>query len=155
MRGDDSGRPFWQKVFVGANHCGAGCTLGDIVSEFFILWTGWTIAGVAMYAAWISDYVVAFLFGIAFQYFTIVPMRNLSRRAGIWAAVKADWMSITAYQVGMYGWMAIARFAIFGPALEPRHPTFWFMMQLAMWCGIATTYPVNWWLLKTGRKEAM
>jgi len=33
----------------------------------------------------------------------------------------------------------------------------WFgwMMQIAMVCGILTSYPVNWWLLKTGVQEKM
>jgi hypothetical protein len=29
------------------------------------------------------------------------------------------------------------------------------MMQIAMWCGDATAYPVNGWLVRTGIKEAM
>ncbi len=27
-------KPFWQSVVVGGTHCGAGCTLGDIIAEF-------------------------------------------------------------------------------------------------------------------------
>ena len=34
-------------------------------------------------------------------------------------------------------------------------PEFWFVMQLAMLCGFATAYPVNWWLIRSGIKEAM
>jgi hypothetical protein len=29
-------KPFWESVGVGATHCGSGCTLGDIVAEWFI-----------------------------------------------------------------------------------------------------------------------
>jgi hypothetical protein len=29
------------------------------------------------------------------------------------------------------------------------------MMQVAMLVGFATTYPVNWWLIRRGTKEAM
>ena len=29
------------------------------------------------------------------------------------------------------------------------------MMQIAMLCGFATAYPVNWWLLRIGLKEKM
>ncbi|HEX5327031.1 MAG TPA: DUF4396 domain-containing protein [Acetobacteraceae bacterium] len=32
---------------------------------------------------------------------------------------------------------------------------FWFMMQIAMLCGFATSYSVNWWLLRSGVKEPM
>lgn len=97
----------------------------------------------------------AFLFGIAFQYYTIKPMRGLSVGQGLWAAVKADTLSLTAWQVGMYGWMAIATFLIFGRELPKADPVFWFMMQIAMVAGFFTSYPVNWWLIKKGVKEEM
>jgi hypothetical protein len=29
------------------------------------------------------------------------------------------------------------------------------MMQAAMICGFATSYPMNWWLIRRGLKEAM
>jgi hypothetical protein len=34
-------------------------------------------------------------------------------------------------------------------------PEFWFMMQIAMLCGFATAYPMNWLLTRTGVKEKM
>ena len=51
--------------------------------------------------------------------------------------------------------MALATFLIFGHELHKTNPVFWFMMQIAMWAGFATSYPVNWWLIKKGLKEAM
>jgi len=72
---------------------------------------------------------------------------------------KADTLSLTAWQFGMYGFMAFAYFFIFGylfhQKLEPRSPEFWFMMQIAMLSGFLTSYPVNWWLLRRGIKERM
>ena len=32
---------------------------------------------------------------------------------------------------------------------------FWFMMQFAVWAGLLTSYPVNWWLVQRGIKEKM
>lgn len=58
-------------------------------------------------------------------------MKNLSVKDGLKAAVKTDTLSLTAWQVGMYGWMAIVGFLIFGHELEKTNPTFWFMMQIA------------------------
>jgi hypothetical protein len=55
----------------------------------------------------------------------------------------------------MYGWMAIASFAVFQRELPTTDPVFWFMMQIAMLLGFLTSYPVNWWLLKAGIKERM
>ncbi len=148
-------KPFWQSVVVGALHCGSGCTLGDIVVETAVLFVPVSLFGRAIFGAWALDYLVAFLFGIAFQYFTIRPMKNLSPGEGLKAALKADTLSLTAWQVGMYGWMAIAVFVIFKHELKASDPVFWFMMQLAMVAGFLTAYPVNWWLIKTKVKEAM
>ncbi len=55
----------------------------------------------------------------------------------------------------MFGWMALVTFVIFGHELRKTDPVFWFMMQIAMWLGFATSYPVNWWLIRKGVKEAM
>jgi Domain of unknown function (DUF4396) len=159
--------PFPVMVAKGALHCGSGCTLGDIIAEwlaFFVpviaIWLGYqTLFSEKMFAVWILDYIFAFVLGIAFQYFTIAPMRNLSVAEGLKAAVKADTLSLTAWQVGMYGFMAIAQFYLFwsllGLRLEVDTFEFWFMMQIAMMAGFITAYPVNWWLIRRGLKEKM
>lgn len=152
---DQQEKPFYQSTAVGALHCGAGCSLGDLTAEWALFFWPLTLFGMKIFATWALDYVLAFLFGIAFQYFTIKPMKHLSVKDGLLAAVKADTLSLTAWQVGMYGWMAIVVFAIFGHELEKTDPTFWFMMQIAMLFGFLTSYPVNWFLLKWKIKEAM
>lgn len=154
-------------VAKGASHCGAGCTLGDIIAEWLAFFVpaiavalGWkSLFAEKMFAVWVLDYLVAFGLGVAFQYFTIKPMRDLSVGGGIVAALKADVASITAWQVGMYGFMAIAQFAWFGPSYgghaEVNTPEFWFAMQIAMICGFCTAFPVNWLLVHVGLKERM
>ncbi|MEZ5292418.1 MAG: DUF4396 domain-containing protein [Vicinamibacterales bacterium] len=152
----DRRKAFWQQVGVGATHCGSGCTLGDLLAETFVTIVPVTILGSHVAGTWTVDLGVAFLLGIAFQYFTIAPMRDLSVRDGLLAALKADTASLLAWQLGMYGWMAIALFVWFpADALPKSGPTFWFMMQLAMVAGFLTSYPVNWWLLRAGLKEPM
>ena len=159
--------PFWAKVGKGASHCGAGCTLGDIISEwllFFVpaitVWFGYeSIFQDKIFATWIVDYIFAFVIGVGFQYATIVPMRDLSRGKGLVAAVKADALSLTSWQIGMYGFMAIMHFWIFGSILDVKLDVsmveFWASMQLAMISGFATAYPVNWWLIRNDIKEEM
>jgi hypothetical protein len=147
-------KPFWQAVGVAATHCGAGCTLGDLLIEGVVLsFVTFTLFGHSIFGAWVFDYAAAFLLGVAFQYFTIKPMKNLSPGEGLVAALKADSLSLTAWQIGMYGWMAVATFAIFGRELPKDSPVFWFMMQIAMVAGFLTSYPVNWWLVSSGIKE--
>jgi hypothetical protein len=94
------------------------------------------------------------LAGIIFQYFTIALMRGLDLRAGIRAAIKADTLSLVAWQAGMYGFMAWAHFGLFTHGFHARLAAdsveFWFMMQIAMLCGFVTAYPVNWALIELG-----
>jgi hypothetical protein len=148
-------KPFWQMAALADTHCGAGCTLGDICAEWLLFALPLTLFGHKMFGAWVVDYLFAYAFGIAFQYFTIKPMRHLSMGRGLLEAIKADTLSLTAWQIGMYGWMAISAFLIFGRELEKTDPVFWFMMQVAMLCGFLTSYPVNSWLLQSGIKEKM
>ena len=58
----------------------------------------------------------------------------------------------------MYGFMAFAAFicsGLLGRGSKTNSAEFWFMMQIAMLCGFADGYPVNWWLLRNGIKEKM
>jgi len=82
-------------------------------------------------------------------------MKRLTPRQGLLAALKADSLSLSAWQVGMYGWMAVATFLIFGYEIGKEDPVFWFMMQIAMLAGFATSYPINWWLVTVRIKEKM
>jgi hypothetical protein len=159
--------PFPVMVGKAAAHCGSGCCLGDIAAEWLAFSVpaiavalGWrTLFAEKMFAVWILDFVFAFGFGIVFQYFTIKPMRNLSVGAGIVQALKADTLSLSAWQIGMYGFMAFAKFGLFGAFLHAQLKVnsveFWCMMQVAMLAGFITSYPVNWWLLRAGIKEQM
>jgi hypothetical protein len=44
-------RKNWWPISRGVSHCGAGCTIGDIVGEWIVYLTGWTIAIFASPAA--------------------------------------------------------------------------------------------------------
>lgn len=148
--------PTWKQTALADSHCGAGCALADIVTEFTVFGAGATLFGIELYASFLWDFLAAWTLGIVFQYFTIKPMRNLSVGGGIWAAIKADTLSILAFQVGMYGWMALMFFKFFPlPHLHPNKVGYWLMMQIAMICGFITALPVNRLLVKIGWKEAM
>lgn len=145
----------WKSVVKGTLHCGSGCTLGDLIAETLLLYITIHIVTNRLINAWIIDYIFAFVIGIIFQYYAIKPMKNLSPGKALGAALKADALSLTSWQLGMYGGMAIATFLIFKHHLEANTAIFWFVMQGAMMLGFFTAYPVNWWLIKKGIKEAM
>ena len=70
--------------------------------------------------------------------------------------MKADTLSLTSFEVGLFGWMAIMQLVLFPVEhIHPDHAAYWFLMQVGMILGFFTAYPVNWWLIKRGIKEAM
>ena len=139
----------------GTSHCGAGCTVGDLAGEWVVFLGGFTIAGSVLWANYAVDFACAYFAGIVFQYYSIAPMRGLSGWPGIKAALKADTISLVAYEIGMFTWMGLTSQVLFHPRLEPTQAAYWFMMQVAMFVGFLTAYPANVWLIKKGIKEAM
>jgi Domain of unknown function (DUF4396) len=149
-------RPTWRQTAVATSHCGAGCTLGDIIAEFSLFALGLTFFDSILYTSFAADLLLAWLPGVAFQYFTIKPMRSLSPAQALLAAVKADTLSILAFEVGLFGWMALTYFVFFpNPHLKPTQPLFWLMMQIGMVIGYCTPYPMTRLLVQRWLKEAM
>lgn len=44
-------KPFWQSATLGMTHCGGGCTLGDLLAEWFIVLVPFTLFGKTVFAA--------------------------------------------------------------------------------------------------------
>lgn len=152
---DNSQSPRALDVFTAVCHCGAGCVLGDLIGETVTPALGLSFAG-TFASKLLIDFFFAYLLGILFQFYSIVPMRGLSVGRGIVAAIRADTISIAAFEIGMFGWMALERFVLFSnPPLRPYEAVFWFMMQIAMIVGFFTAFPANAWLLRKGWKEKM
>ncbi|RLQ94230.1 DUF4396 domain-containing protein [Falsibacillus albus] len=157
MHGD---KPFWQSVFVSTSHCSSGCTFGDAVGVPIVFLSGLTIAGSTLFAHYTVEFVCAYIFGVFFQVFSIVPMsrkmgNEMSWGKGFWNAIKADTLSLVAFEIGMFGWMAIVHYVLFTKPPEPNTMVYWFMMQIAMILGAITSYPANWLLVKKGVKHGM
>ncbi len=138
------------------SHCGAGCTIGDILGEWIVFATGVTIAGATLYPELAVDFALAWTLGIAFQYFTIAPMRtDIGRGKAIWLAIRADTLSILSFQIGMAAWMILSARVLWSPPLPINSAAHWWMMQIAMIIGYATAWPVNRWLIGKRWKEKM
>src|SRR5699024_168256 len=148
-------KPFWQSVFVSTTHCSSGCSLGDIAGLPIVVLTGFTIGGVMLFGEFLVQFILAYLFGIAFQYYGMSLHPDESFKKGIINAIKADTLSLIAFEIGMFGWMALVHFVFFTQPPEPTTATYSFMMQLAMMLGFCTSYPANWLLVKKGVKHAM
>lgn len=154
--GEKQGPPTPAQITVATSHCGAGCALADIAVEWAVFALALSFFGSDLWASFVLDYAAAWALGIAFQYFSIKPMTDMSPGQAIVAAIKADTLSITAFQVGMYAWMALVYFVLFpAPHLRADQPEYWFMMQIAMLLGFATSWPMNRFLVGVGLKERM
>lgn len=158
MKMDMSGNqtPFWQKITLSTFHCGAGCTVADIIGE-----TGGaallTSAGLySMGGMWILDYILALIIGAFFQYAAIRPMSRKQPAGKVfWRALRIDFLSLTSWQIGMYALSYIIFVLVLPVAVSRTSWTFWFVMQLAMVAGFLCAFPMNWWLVKKGIKPAM
>jgi hypothetical protein len=130
--------------------------LGDIIGAPLVFALGWTLFGTRLFAEYAVEFTLAYVFGIAFQYLAITAMRKMSPQAAILDAAKADTLSLVAYEVGMFGWMAVVYFLLMRThAIDPSMAVFWFMMQIGLVVGVVTTYPANWLLVKWGVKGGM
>ncbi|KAH8756947.1 hypothetical protein BGZ57DRAFT_944681 [Hyaloscypha finlandica] len=129
-------QPMFPTVTIAVCHCGAGCLLGDIVGEWLVFGTNATL----------DDYAFALLFGIVFQYFSIAPMSGDYGPKTLWRAAKADFLSLTFFEIGLFGWMAIFQFGIFGQGLGMDN-------VVGMFFGHWTAFPINWWLITSKVKE--
>lgn len=148
-------KPFWQSVFVSTTHCSSGCSLGDMVGVPIVTLTGLTIAGSTLFADYAVEFILAYIFGIAFQYYGMGFKKQKESGKAIKNAIKADTWSLIAFEIGMFGWMALVHFVFFVQMPTPTTAVFWFMMQIAMMLGFLTSYPANWILVKKGIKHAM
>lgn len=148
--------PKWRSVVLSTLHCGAGCTLADLTGEWFTWIVPISIGGSLILGSWVLNYLLALVFGIGFQYAAIRSMHRISPGEALLKAGEADFLSLTAWQAGMYGWMSLVFLVFFSDDTLPRTGwTFWFMMQIAMLCGFFAALPVNRMLIRKGVKRTM
>ncbi|MFR9620637.1 MAG: DUF4396 domain-containing protein [Rikenellaceae bacterium] len=149
-------RPKWQSITLSTLHCGAGCTLADIIGSIFLLFMPITLFGSTLVGGWFVTYILALIIGVYFQFRAISEMSDLPASDIVRKAIKADFLSLTAWQVGMYGWIYLLMFHF--KYLAP-HATltwdFWFAMQQAMLAGFVLALPINYALILSGIKRGM
>lgn len=148
--------PHWQSVTLSTLHCGAGCTLADIIGESFTNYIPVVVAGSQIAGNWILDFILALIIGVYFQFYAIREMEKISVGKALNRAFKADFFSLLSWQIGMYAWMAIVHFVLFAHSPLPKDTwVFWFMMQIAMLIGFFCAYPMNVLLIRKGIKKGM
>lgn len=156
MKNMPGSRNFAEKVALSTFHCGAGCTLADIIGES--LGRGFlSLLGLSCIVwMWTLDYILALIIGAYFQYAAIRPMLSEESSGGVFLkALKIDFWSLTFWQIGMYSCSYLFLFVFFQQQIPHFSMSFWFVMQVAMCAGFIFAYPVNWFLIRKGIKPAM
>ena len=153
--GDHVDKPFWQSVLVGVTHCAGGCVLGDSIAAPLVTALGFTVFGMLLLGHFVGEFIAACLFGIAFQILPMMSMGESNVFKALINAIKADTLSLVAFEVGMFGWIALSFLVLLPEEPHVMSAIFWFMMQIAMIIGFATSYPANWYLVKAGIKHGM
>ena len=69
-------RPHWQSIALSALHCGAGCTLADIIGEWITCYFPISIGGSMIIGNWVFDFILALIIGIYFQFYAIREMEK-------------------------------------------------------------------------------
>jgi Domain of unknown function (DUF4396) len=135
---------FWKSVLVSSTHCSSGCVIGDIS------FCGRMDAVRRATVRRLRRLVCSCLY--FWDRVPISPIREV--RMALIDALKADTLALTAFEVGLFAWMAVMYF-LFVPRPEPTSAYYWFLMQIGMVLGFITTYPANWLLVKWGVKAGM
>lgn len=148
-------KPKWQSVFVGVTHCGGGCTLGDALAAPIVAATGFTVLASTMLGHFVGAFIGAYVFGLVFQILPAMEMGETNIARAFINAVKADTVSLVAFEIGMFAWLAIAFTGILGEEPPVASPVYWLQMQIAMDIGFVTAFPANWWLIGRGIKHGM
>lgn len=144
-------RARWQSVTLSTLHCGAGCTLADIIGSVILFLIPMTLG-----FGWVLSYILALVIGVYFQFVAIREMSKEPTLAILKKAIKADFLSLTSWQVGMYGWLALLMFHFQSlPTNASMSYDFWFAMQQAMLVGFILALPMNYLLIRKGIKKGM
>ncbi len=145
---DEFTRKTWKQAVNSEMHCLAGDATGIVIAAsivpVFHLANGWDSA---------VEYVAGFVCGLFI--FQALMMRGMYD-GDYWKAVRntffAETMSMNFVMAGMLPTMIIL--ASFWPgSTEPASAEFWFRMSIASIVGLATAYPVNYWLVASHLKH--
>lgn len=125
---------------------GGASAVAHLIAVPFVVAAGWTIAGMAM---WPMILLIAVLVIVMLAVYEHVASRQPgtghARSLSIGAALVAL-ITVTAFDVGMVGWMLLLHFnGLMPPVTES---TFWFLMQVGVIVGLLTAYPAVQWLLR-------
>lgn len=130
---------------------GAASVVAHLVGVPLVVLTGWTIAGLDMWAmvAVIAVIALGLLFVFEYSSRAAASTPEGGRSTPLRAATVAL-ATIVAFDVGMVGWMVVLHLGALMPAADDVN--FVFLMQIGVVLGLATAYPV---ISRLGHRRSM
>ncbi|MBM0256817.1 DUF4396 domain-containing protein [Micromonospora sp. 4G55] len=143
-------RPRQATFLIQLCHDGAHCALGTILAEAAVFAIGIDTSGGKWWVEYTSGYSMAVAIGVVFRY----SAEAQRRRRRIWAAIKAfaraDLAGVSAFELTLFIWLALAEHAIFPAASLRSIPVYWFITQIGLIAGFIAALPTNLWLAHHG-----
>lgn len=120
---------------------GAASVIAHVVGVPLVALTGWTIAGLDMWAMIAVIAVLATVLLLGFEYRSrAAASAHLSTPTTLGRAALVAAATIVAFDIGMVGWMVVLHL---GAAMPPvGEVSFVFLMQVGVVLGLVTAYPV-------------
>jgi hypothetical protein len=139
----------WRQTLGSTMHCVAGDGVGILV--------GAVLAGVLHLSGPVEvilEYALGFAFGwMIFQALFMRDMVGGSYARSLTSTFIPELLSMNLLMAGMVPTMMLLKMRLGGG--DPRTPTFWFVMSVALLVGAILAYPMNWWLVKHHLKHGM
>jgi hypothetical protein len=64
--------------------------------------------------------------------------------------VKADLLTVSAFELALLVWLALAHDLVFPTVLRVNNPVFWFILQIGLIIGFFAAWPASSWLIRRG-----
>jgi hypothetical protein len=142
-------RARWRQVTGSTMHCVAGDGLGILFAAAVT-----SRLGLPTWADLLAEYAVGFLFGwTIFQALFMRSMAGGDYRRSLRMTFLPELVSMNAVMAGMAALSIPWLQHLMRPG--PTHPSFWFVMSVALTLGFVVAYPMNWWLVAAGLKHGM
>lgn len=137
----------WERMSLNTLHCGAGCTLADIIGLFIS-----EFIAMNMTENFIVCYILALFIGVFFQYTAMREMdHHTETKTLLKKAALSDFWSLTTWQIGMLvGQLLLGHFITTSGMVTQI-----FIMQMAMIVGFIFAYPMNVLLVQRHIKSLM
>ena len=146
--------PMWKQAVGSTVHCIAGDGIGIVIVAGVV-----SVTTLRWYEEFSLEYLAAFVSGwLLFQAVAMGRMMG-GFRAALRGAFVAEAVSLTAMVSGMfptmYWLMGMSHEGTASDRLGPGDLEWWAAMSVALIVGSVVAYPVNWYLVATGRKHGM